>query len=166
MYTRIANGLLKVLTVLGVIAALIAGVAAGTATRYDDAISVGIVGIGVFILALIIIGILLLFFGMFVELANNILDIKICLDKWNSSQGNKPSQASQATQVRQASQATRVEEVVEERVEKEAPEEQTKPAQKKAKPKTEWFCSACGVKNEPQALYCTSCGKHKQFLEK
>lgn len=180
MYTRFAKVVLKILTVLGVIAAMIiARVAGDNASGVHNAVLSGLVS---FVLALIGIGLFLLFFGMFVELANNVMDIKIYLKgqdcsregsgiNWNtfreeaaSQDGridwntfnlpkNKPSQASQA------------EAVVEERVEKEVSEEHTKPTYKKPENETEWFCSACGVKNEPQALYCASCGNRKHFFE-
>lgn len=170
MYTRISKGVLIVLNVLGVIAALIIA---------------GVAGDGIaFILALIGIEFLLFFFGMFVELANNILDIKVCLDEWDFSQGGNPfvvnlveqaakekkekevlQQQLQSREENKPSQASQAEAVVEEKVEEEVSEEQTKTTQKKAKPKTEWFCSSCGEKMDLRQFIAPAVESINSFLK-
>lgn len=121
MFTRLAKGLLWVLVVATAITALVVG---GT-----DAGFLGFLGV------LLLGALVLLFLGMFVELANNVMDIKQLLEKIDYSTQQIGTDYQTDTQfsagMAQTSMGT-------------------------------WYCRKCGTQNSGNEARCTGCGAYAE----
>lgn len=128
MFTRLAKGILGVLVVVIIIAAYFVGVAMNS-------------GIG-FIVALGIGTVILMFFGLFVELCNNILDIKNMVSK--GAINNTQQTYSNTTQgMVQPNMVYNT--IPQANVERDS--------------SADWFCRYCGAKNKAHTGTCLDCGK-------
>lgn len=134
MFTRIA----KVMLVLSVIAVVILSICVGIDKE----------GFGWFLLTFMVGFLVLTMFGMFIELANNVMDIKVYLERkaystvsntvnTNSNQMSTDDLMNKLTNTKKLS------------------EEQT------VNKNTTWNCKRCGIKNESIALFCSNCGQWK-----
>lgn len=148
MFTRFAKGFLWFLSIAVVIASI------AVASILDDILWFFIILVGGFVT--------LMFFGMFVELCNNILDIKHYLLRGGFSNSNTSSYNNYSVPAsnnsynayssnvydnnfgNMLSQAAKVADV-----------------EKKAESQEGWFCRQCGTKNKMHATFCSGCGKTK-----
>jgi len=121
MFTRIAKGLLGMLMIAVLFLAIII-------TVVTDG------GFLIFIAVLLVGGIFLLSFGMFVELANNIMDIKQILTKTYKFNNNLVDTVtySNETPIKPQGQV-----IID----------------------NKWVCNECGTKNELDTTWCIFCGK-------
>lgn len=177
MFTRMSKGLLIFMEVALVIGSIVGGCALGAAS---EAPGFGFFMILVFLLASFII---LCSFGLFVELANNILDIKRILEKQNkgyassvSKQNN--SQENNVAELNQKHEKTNVDrnnnytntisehgdriyENNEVRISLDDLANMAAQADEEQRLQQGWFCSECGTKNPAGAITCKACGKEK-----
>ena len=128
MFTRLSKGILIFMEVALVIGSIVGGCIIG---GENGGLGFGLLMILVFLLASFII---LCSLGLFVELANNILDIKRILEKQNMriSPYDLANTAAEAD-------AKRLE-------------------------RQEWFCSECGTRNPAGVTICKACGKGKYSI--
>lgn len=126
---KISEGFLWILAIGVFIVAIYAGCAVGPALCLE------IIGGGL---------VVLIFFGVYAELANNVLDIKRILEKngYNPSNSTSGKTASIYT-------AAKMDTV-------------SQTAQKKEQGTEGWFCSNCGYKNDTNAVFCMNCGKKNE----
>lgn len=118
MFTRIAKGMLFVLTIVILILAVIITVSTGG----NFLVFMGVALFG---------GIFLFSFGIFVELANNIMDIKDILTKATNNS------TTIVTSTDKVSTASKAQIIIEDA----------------------WVCNKCGTKNSLNTTWCAFCGK-------
>ena len=148
MFTRMSKGLLIFLEVVLAIAAIVGGCAIGAEANSA--------GLGfVLILLFLVVGFLIMFsLGLFIELANNVLDIKQMLAKQNGGYaGIAPAQNS-STQYSSPQYSS--------------PQngrlnlaELAAQADVERSQQQSWFCSECGTRNPVGVAICKACGKGK-----
>lgn len=169
MFTRMSKGLLIFLEVVLVIAAIVGGCAIGAEANSA--------GLGfVLILLFLVVGFLIMFsLGLFIELANNVLDIKQMLAKQNGGYaGIAPTQYSSAQNSNAQNGRLNLAEAAA-RVDAERSSAQNGSTQNgrlnlaelaaqadvERSQQQSWFCSECGTRNSIGVAICKACGKDK-----
>lgn len=145
MFTRMSKGLLIFMEVVFVIASIVGGCAVGGESGEP------IAGFLMFLFCLLLSFIILSSFGLFVELANNVLDIKEILEEQNksypipnNSNVNNVPEPKTAINEKRVSLADVAAKTEDERKQQQG-----------------WFCSECGTRNPASLSICKACGKEK-----
>lgn len=148
MFTRIAKVFLWILSIAVVISAF-----AVSSVLEDSIWFFVILGAGF---------ILLMFFGMFVELCNNVLDIKKMFAKDNYNSYSTYNTVTPNNAIGYSYNTAMPNNTINystggmlEQAAKEVSEEKMNESQ------DGWFCRQCGTKNKALATFCSGCGKTK-----
>ena len=166
MFTRMSKVILYIVEAVLLIGSLVGGCALGA--EEGDA-GAGLIYILIFLLVSFLI---LVSFGLFVELANNVLDIKRMMEGKNkkyagsvsaqeSSQGNIAPEMNRKHTEPVMEPDNREYETVKERISLDDLARMAAQADAEEGEQQGWFCSECGIRNTADTVACIACGKEK-----